>query len=187
MEIIIVGAGIGGLSSSLALALAGHKVTVIGSAPQLGEIGAGVQMAPNSTKYFWKWGLGPDILAEAALPGSFNIRGETDGTLIRSVLFDGFTERYGGPYIVIHRADFHRILHQHAVKAGVEIELRSRVVEYDFDGGGIVIADGRRLQADLVIAMDGIKSPAREAFIDGQEENHLEKVGYAAFRARIAV
>jgi len=181
MEIIVVGAGIGGLSIALSLSLAGHKVTILESASALAEIGAGVQLTPNSTKYFWKWGLGPAILEHSVLPGSFNVRRGKDGVLLGHAPFKDFEGRYGGPYIVIHRADIHRILHEHAIKAGAQLRLNSRVIKYDFERGDVTLSDGEQLHADLVIAVDGINSFARKSFL-GDEEGETEKTGWAAYR-----
>ena len=186
MQIIVVGAGIGGLSIALSLSLAGHKVTILESASALAEIGAGVQLTPNSTKYFWKWGLGPAILEHSVLPGSFNVRRGKDGELLGRVPFDGFEGRYGGPYIVIHRADIHRILHEHAIKAGAQLRLNSRVMQYDFEGGGVTLSDGEEVYADLVVAADGINSFARKSFV-GDEEGETEKTGWAAYRTMAPV
>ncbi|KAH8684494.1 putative monooxygenase [Tricladium varicosporioides] len=182
MEIIIVGAGIGGLSCALSLAIEGHTITILESSPALAEVGAGVQLTPNSTRSFWKWGLGPDILSHAVLPSSFNIRRDTDDLLLRSVSFKEFENRYGAPYIVIHRADIHRILFEHGVKAGVRLRLGCKVVEYDFEGGGLMLESGERLSADLVVGVDGIKSFARGTFLGDYRGKWEEKTGWAAYR-----
>ena len=186
MKVIVVGAGIGGLSVSLSLSLAGHRVTVLESATALADIGAGVQLTPNSTKNFWKWGLGPDIEADSVFPNSFNIRRGKTGELLGTVPFKGFKEQYGGSYIVIHRADIHRILHEHAVKAGAQLRLNSRVIRYDFEGGRVELASGEQLQADLVVAVDGINSFARKSFLP--EVGHgLERTAHAAYRTMAPV
>jgi salicylate hydroxylase len=182
MEIIVIGAGIGGLSAALSLALAGHHVTIFETASALAEIGAGVQLTPNATKYFWKWGLGPDILAKAALPTHFAVRGGLNGETLGRVEFANFKELYGAPYLVIHRADIHQILHEHSIKAGVNLRLRSRVIQYDFENAEVVLADGQKFRADLVVGVDGINSSARKALLNSTGDD-LEKTGWAAYRA----
>ncbi len=157
MNIVTVGAGVGGLSASIALARKGHSVTVYESAPQLAEIGAGVQMSPNSARLFFEWGLGPDLLAKAALPEGLFIHRWLDGQLIAYTrIWPDFEERFGAPYFVIHRAHLHDILHRHAVKAGVNIRLSSRAVEYDVEGGSVTLDSGEIVRADLIVAADGI-------------------------------
>lgn len=186
MDIIIVGAGIGGLSAALSLSLAGHKVIVLESASVLAEVGAGVQMAPNATKCFWKWGMGDDISANSALPEAFNIMRGSDGQLLGTVPFAEFRKHYGAPYITIHRAEIHRILHRHALRAGAEIRLGSRVIHYDFEGGVVRLANEEHLRADLVVAADGVNSVARKAFLPGLGDG-LEKTGWAAYRSMVSV
>lgn len=181
-----MGAGIGGLSAALSLSLAGHKVIILESAPALAEIGAGVQMTPNATKCFWKWGMGADISANSALPEAFNIRRGSDGELLGRVPFGQFREQYGAPYISIHRAEIHRILHRHAIRAGAEVRLGSRVIHYDFEGGSVRLVTGERLEADLVVAADGVNSVARKAFLP-EIGDGLEKTGWAAYRSMVPV
>jgi salicylate hydroxylase len=186
MQVIVVGAGIGGLSVALSLAISGHQVTILESAPTLAEIGAGVQLTPNSTRYFWKWGLGPDIQASSVFPNAFNVRQDKNGELLGRVPFKDFEARYGGSYIVIHRADIHRILHEHAVRAGAKLRLSSKVIRYDFEGGRVELASGEELQGDLVIAVDGINSFARRSFLP-EVGDGLEKTGHAAYRTMAPV
>jgi salicylate hydroxylase len=156
MKIVIVGAGIGGLSASLALARNGHCVTVYESAPQLAEVGAGVQMSPNAVKLFFEWGVGPDLLEKAALPQSLYIHNWKDGRILgETKITPDFEKRYGAPYIVVHRAEMHEILHRHAVRAGVTVHVASKVIKYDFEQGVITLEDGQTVQADLIVAVDG--------------------------------
>jgi salicylate hydroxylase len=182
MEIIVIGAGIGGLSAALSLALAGHHVTIFETSSVLAEIGAGVQLTPNATKHFWKRGLGPDILAKAALPTHFAVREGLSGETLGRVEFANFKELYGAPYLVIHRADIHQILHEHSIKAGVNLRLRSRVIQYNFENAEVVLANGQKFRADLVVGVDSINSSSRKALLNSTGGD-LEKTGWAAYRA----
>jgi salicylate hydroxylase len=165
MKVIIIGAGIGGLSAGLALARDGHTVTIYESAPRLAEVGAGVQMSPNAVRLFFEWGLGPDLLAKAALPHSLYIHNWKDGRVLgQTKITPDFEKRYGAPYIVVHRAEMHEILHRHAVQAGVTVHVASKVVEYDFEGGAVTLESGQNVHADLVVAVDGAFFPQEARF-----------------------
>lgn len=156
MKIAIIGAGIGGLSAGLALARRGHSVTIYESAPRLAEVGAGVQMSPNAVRLFFEWGLGPDLLAKAALPQSLYIHNWKDGCVLgQAKITPDFEQLYGAPYIVVHRAEMHDILHRHAVRAGVAVHVASKVVEYDFERGAVTLESGQTVHADLIVAVDG--------------------------------
>ncbi|KIX03918.1 uncharacterized protein Z518_07471 [Rhinocladiella mackenziei CBS 650.93] len=186
MRIIVVGAGIGGLSAALALSISGHRVTILESAPQLAEIGAGVQLTPDAIKFFFQWGLRDDILSKAALPGSFFIHESKTGRVLREIKISELEGEYGAPYVVVHRGVLHEILHRHGVKAGAEVRVNSRVVEYEFENGAVVLKDGERVCADLVVCCDGINSFGRQQFLKDQDKG-AQKTGWAAYRMMVDV
>lgn len=155
MKIIIVGAGIAGLSLAIALGQSGHQVTILDAAPQLAELGAGVQMTPQALRYLIRWGLKEHLLAESIIPKHLHVWDGSSGNLLGHVRIKQMETRYGAPYIVVHRAVLHNILHRHAIKAGGELLLDSDVVDYDFANGAVQLRNGKRLTADLVVAADG--------------------------------
>lgn len=155
MKIIIVGAGIAGLSLAIALGQSGHQVTILDAAPQLAELGAGVQMTPQALRYLFRWGLKEDLLAESIIPENLYVWDGSSSNLLGRVQIREMENQYGAPYIVVHRAVLHNILHRHAIKAGGELLLDSDVVEYDFANGAVQLQNGKRLTADLVVAADG--------------------------------
>lgn len=155
MRIIIVGAGIAGLSLAIALTQENHNVLVLESASQLAEIGAGVQMTPQAVKYFFRWGLKEDILAQCIVPEEINIK-DKDGSMLGAIQMNKMEELYGAPYIVVHRASLHDILYRHAIRAGAELMLDRKVIRYEFENGTVEVKSGKRFEADLVVAADGI-------------------------------
>ncbi|KAF2729734.1 FAD/NAD(P)-binding domain-containing protein [Polyplosphaeria fusca] len=192
MRIIIVGAGLAGLSTAISLANSPtkHDILLLESASALAEIGAGIQLTPVATREFLRWGLGDALLAASALPKSWTLRRGSDGSVLNRVDLSAFKEEYGAPYVVIHRADLHRILHARAVELGVEFGLQSKVVDYGFEEGWLQLENGQRTEADVVIACDGINSSARSLLmrhLGHSDQEWLEATGWAAYRAMAPV
>ncbi|EED18876.1 salicylate hydroxylase, putative [Talaromyces stipitatus ATCC 10500] len=187
LNIIVVGAGLGGLATAIALAQAGHKVKVYEQTPVLGEVGAGIQIPSNSTRILFKLGLQPYLAPYVTEPESIHFRRWQNGKLIgKTKLVPNFGENFNAPYYVIHRADFHSALCRKARDEGIEIQLGAKVVDYDPVHGSIKLADSTEHSADLVVAADGIKSAARKIVLDGQEMP-FRKPGFAVYRAVLDV
>ncbi|KAE8154365.1 hypothetical protein BDV25DRAFT_136061 [Aspergillus avenaceus] len=188
LDIAIVGAGIGGLSAAIALARDGHHVTVYESTAELSEIGAGVQMSPNGVRYWLNWGVGQELWDKSALPSELKIRRWKDGEFVaRTELNPDFEERFGAPYIVIHRAELHSVLYRHALKQGVIVKVASRAVDYDMDAPSITLATGEIIRPDLIVGVDGINSFARTQLLGSTEKGSPKKTGVAAYRLMVEV
>lgn len=173
MRIVIVGAGIGGLTAALALVQRGFEVEVLEQAPQLGEIGAGLQISPNGTRVLASLGLGTAVDAVASEPRDKRVRLWNTGQTWP--LFDlgaVSRERYGFPYVTLHRGDLHRLMvdalraqRPGAIRTGVKVE-GVRL----FGGGAAVIADGAEVaQGDLVVGADGVHSALRRQLFGDDE------------------
>ncbi|KAI1874299.1 uncharacterized protein JN550_002878 [Neoarthrinium moseri] len=187
LEITIVGAGLGGIATAIALARRGHSVLILEQAPELGEVGAGIQIPPNSGRLLRKWGVSKHLQKSAVQPESINFRRWQDGSVIGYTdLGSEFKTLYEEPYQVVHRAHFHDALYQRAVELGVKVKLNSRVVEYDAEGAAVVLEDGSIVKSDLVIAADGVKSVAR-SLIHPQGNHEPRLSGFAAYRATVDV
>ena len=163
--VIVVGAGIGGLSCALALRQRGIDVEVYEQAPELREIGAGVQLSANGTRVLRALGLEPALDAWAVRPHAKEIRHWKSGRTWK--LFDlGIVseQRYGAPYIFIHRADLHRILVdalQEQTPDGIYLNARCVGVEQDADAVTLRLEDGRSARGRLLIGADGVHSAVR--------------------------
>ncbi|KIW72870.1 hypothetical protein PV04_01033 [Phialophora macrospora] len=182
LHVGIIGAGLGGLAAAISIARAGHKVTILEQAPALGEVGAGIQVPPNSTRILSRWGLLPAIEAASVRPQNFMLRSYRDGKILSTQPLIPYCEStYGYPYLHIHRADYHKILVEEAQRQGVEIILDSFVTGVDFETPAVHIKNRREpFVADLIIGADGLKSVCREALLGHPDPPHL--TGDLAYR-----
>ncbi|KAJ5657186.1 uncharacterized protein N7484_000835 [Penicillium longicatenatum] len=187
LNILLVGAGLGGLATAIALTQSGHNVTVFEQTAVLGEVGAGIQVPSNSTKILFKLGLKPYLKPYVTEPESISFRRWQTGNVIGNTrLIPDFTDKFDAPYYVIHRAHFHAALYQKVQDMGIEIKLGARVENYNPATGSITLADGTIYTGDLIVAADGIKSVARKTVLGG-EDMAFRKPGFAAYRATVDV
>ena len=171
-DVAIVGAGIGGLTTAIALHKAGCRVRIYERAERLGDVGAGITITPNAWKGFASLGLGAALDAEADEVPHQAIRHHESGAPIAEIPRGPVTrETYGAPYVMLHRADLHRIL----VDA-------VRGVDADAIRLGQGVDDVARIDADAVIAADGIKSVARSQIFGDPEPRFT---GHLAWRGLV--
>ena len=163
-DVLVVGGGMAGLAGALAMRENGAKVTLVERAPEFGEVGAGLQMAPNATRVLKRWGLLDQALEIGVRPKHLVFRDALSGEeLSRQTLGSEFEERYGAPYLVIHRSDLHRILLNACEKVGVTLINDVMVDRVEtVDGRGRAYArNGDVYEADAVLGADGLKSTLR--------------------------
>lgn len=165
-QIAIAGAGIAGLGAALALIEHGFEVHVYEQSSQLAEVGAGLQISPNGTRVLQHWGLENELKPLVCEAAGKEIRLWSTGQCWK--LFDlgeDCRARFGAPYWMVHRGDLHRVLAR-AVQARAPgcITLSTRIVAVQPAGQGVCMqtADGRTLEADALIAADGVHSLVRQ-------------------------
>jgi salicylate hydroxylase len=166
-NVIIAGAGIGGLSAALMLAQNGFRVTLLEQAQRLTETGAGIQLSPNATRILIALGLGERLHADAFVPQAIAIKKASGGHLARVPLGGTAEHRYGAPYWSIHRGDLQSALVE-AVRASPDIALKlgTKVEDFAVHPNGITVACRRGPepadeQGMALIGADGLWSELR--------------------------
>ena len=163
---MIAGAGIGGLTAAACLIKAGHHVTVFEQAPQLAEIGAGIQMSANAMHGLNHLGLGPAIARVGVRPQAYVFKLFDTGEVIQRFALSEEHERLNGaPYYQMHRADLHELLAAKVRELDPKaIHLNHRVAGFREDGDGVelLLANGDVARGDLLIGADGLKSAVRQ-------------------------
>ncbi|WP_283135666.1 FAD-dependent oxidoreductase [Rhizohabitans arisaemae] len=185
-EVLVVGGGIGGLTTAFALARKGHRVHVLERAPEFGEVGAGLQLAPNATRLLDRWGLLEHVVAAGVLPSRIILKDALTGVeLTRLELGEGFRERYRAPYVVVHRSDLHRILVEACRAAGVSLETDREVERVDAvgDTAFTYCTDGVVYESSVVLGLDGLMSGLRAELVGDEPVDS----GYVAYRGVVPV
>ncbi|MGB3315523.1 MAG: FAD-dependent oxidoreductase [Albidovulum sp.] len=162
-SVTILGAGIAGLALARALALKGAKVTVLEQAPELREVGAGLQITPNGARVMDALGLGAALRSQSMASEAVElIDGET-GAQVLKLNLPG--EQLAGQFRLVHRADLITVLGDGARDAGVDIHLLQQITEVTLGAHPprLKTAQGGEIEADLLIGADGLHSRVRQA------------------------
>ncbi|HEY7035425.1 MAG TPA: FAD-dependent monooxygenase [Thermomicrobiales bacterium] len=163
MRVLIVGAGIGGLTAALALRQAGFDAHVYEQAGVLREVGAGVAVGPNAVKVLHRLGLAEALRAVGVVPHSLDARDwQTGAVLGRVPLAEAAVTRWGAPFYHLHRADLHDSLRAALGDRHLTLGARCLAVEQHDCAVDVRFADGREATGDLLIGADGIHSVVRE-------------------------
>ena len=181
--ILIVGGGLGGLATALALGRKGWRVRVLEQAPEFGAIGYGIQLGPNVIPMFDRLGVTQAVLKQADSPRAVVMVDAFSGeTIARIPTGRSFRERFKHPYIILHRVDLHHVLLD-ACKAVAAIELMPTAAVTGFEDLGervrVKTEDGRAIEGAALIGADGLRSCIRAQLV---REGEPRMIGYAAHR-----
>src|SRR3954468_24101996 len=167
--VLIAGGGIGGLASALALARKGFKSIVLEQAPQFGEIGAGIQIAPNAWHALDALGVGGLVKKDAVFIERLLMMDGVSGEKIIDIPLDArFARRFRNPYAVTHRADIHGSLLDgcKALPELIDLRTNTRVNGFEVDGPGVtVMTPGGDIRGAALIGADGARSVVRDKII----------------------
>ena len=164
-SVIVVGGGIGGLAAALALARLSLRVTLLEQSADIGEIGAGIQLAPNAFAALDALGAGANARQRAVFTEQLVLMDAVDETEVASfAVGEAFRARFRNPYAVIHRTDIHAsILQAVTATPGITLLTSRRAVALIEAGDELTVVDqhAQMYRADAVIGCDGVKSVIR--------------------------
>jgi salicylate hydroxylase len=185
--VLVAGGGIGGLAAALALVRQGFQVQVFEQAPEIGEIGAGIQLGPNAFHAFDALGVGDKTRAHAVYTDSLVMHDAIDEYQVgRIETGEAFQKRFGNPYAVIHRVDIHTSLLEGAVETGrVEFFTHTRIENIEQDEANQTVTaidqNGKRWTGQALIGADGGKSVVRTQYVNDPPR----VTGHVVYRAVI--
>ena len=205
-RVLIAGGGIGGLAAALSASRAGWDVGLHERALSFSEVGAGVQLGPNVVRLLQGWGLKQALDRVAAFPERLQVRDALSGSELGVLPLGRQTlQKYGAPYITIHRADLHMLLHLAVQSQGnASLALGSGASRYTDNGREISLqlqanpasaesrqADSSRLMAstpgaevtgDALVGADGLWSQVRGLMLNDAPPRIT---GHLAYRAML--
>jgi 2-polyprenyl-6-methoxyphenol hydroxylase-like FAD-dependent oxidoreductase len=182
IPLLIVGGGIGGLATALAVAQTGREVHVLERAPEFAELGAGLQLAPNALRVFERLGILAEILKHAFHPRRLVMKDMmTDREITALDLGSRFLDHYRYPYLVMHRGDLLNVEFVACrANANVTLEANKEVAEMEDlpDGVRVTCSDGSIYECDALVGADGLHSKIRAAVMGNAAPVCSEYVAY---------
>ncbi len=187
-KFLVVGGGIGGLVTALSLARYGIGSHVVEQAEAFGEIGAGLQLAPNASRILNWLGVLDRVMEDAFFPKRLMLMDAMNGNELTALpVGPSFVQRYGFPYFVTHRADLHSALFEACEKEPlIKLSAGKHVVGIEDQGEQIAVSfsDGTVASTNALIGADGINSTIRRHLIDDGEP---VATGFVAYRGTVSV
>jgi 2-polyprenyl-6-methoxyphenol hydroxylase-like FAD-dependent oxidoreductase len=181
MKITIIGGGIAGLTTAIALNKIGLQVQIFEAAPSIKAIGAGLVLAANAMQGFQKLGISVEIIEKGRLCPSFNIY-DPKGKIITKTDSQANTEKYGADNFTIHRANLHQLLLSKINPNDLFTNKKAIKIVLNGDKTSIEFQDGTTHETDYLIVSDGINSPIRQQLMPNATPRYA---GYTCWRAVI--
>ncbi|KAK6343836.1 hypothetical protein TWF696_007492 [Orbilia brochopaga] len=179
----------GGLATAVGLRMAGHRVTIFEAVPDIKDVGAGIQVAPNASRILERFGVLDELKKDGIMLQTLSLRRWKDDVEIgRAGLMPAVGNKYNAPLMVAHRADLQRTLLNRALALGVTVRTGAVItaIAEDFSPR-VQLASGEWISGDVVIAADGVKSFVREQIAKRKGyQNGTMSTGDAAYRILIS-
>lgn len=185
--VIVVGGGLGGLATALALGRQGILVRLLEQSAEIAPIGYGVQIGPNVLPVLARLGMEREVREAAYLPDDLLLLDAYSGERLMRIPLEGedFFARYPAPYICIHRVDLHEILLR-AVRLLPHVDLNQSTTVTGYSQTGDTVRahtdSGLTVEGCALVAADGLRSRLRAQM---HPEDAPRDTGYVAHRTII--
>ncbi|HZY20380.1 MAG TPA: FAD-dependent monooxygenase [Ramlibacter sp.] len=182
-ELLIAGGGIAGLAAAIGARRAGWEARLFEQASAFSEVGAGLQLGPNATRLLREWGVLQQAQLQAFAPSLLRVRDAVDGRELGVLpLGEQAEQRYGSPYLTVHRADLHGALLRQACDAGVRLHEGVRIASARVDGTTVLArtGTGAEVEAEALAVADGVWSELRQQLVG---DGPAPATGHVAYRA----
>lgn len=187
LSVIVVGGGIGGMAAALALARLGIQITLLEQSPEIGEIGAGIQLGPNAFAALDALDVGENARKRAVFTDRLVMMDAVDGSEVATFpVGERFRERFGNPYAVIHRADIHSSILEGVKESPLITLIASTRIEGVHEENrkvSVIDTKGNRFTADALVGCDGVKSVVRQKLVG----DDARVSGHVVYRAVVPV
>ena len=180
-EIAIIGGGIAGLTTSIALNKIGIETVVFEAASHIRSVGAGLGLGVNALTAFDKLDLKEEVIQAGKILSSFSIY-DTNGRIITKTESEKLNDKYGAGIFAVHRAELYQLLLSKIKSGSVHTNKRAIDIEQKEDSVTVKFQDGSRYETEYIIAADGISSPIRKKLLYNTAPRYA---GYTCWRSVI--
>lgn len=182
-RIVIIGGGIGGLTAAAALQARGVEAHIYERASSLSEVGAGIQIGPNGVRVLYEMGYKSQLDTFACVnPDFHSVAFDTAAYRLTEPLSSHSIEKYGVPYLTAHRADLYGLLASGVPDDRIHLNAECLSCETIGDAATARFADGNSIEADVIVAADGVRSKVREGLFGKDVPRYT---GQTCFRAMV--
>ncbi len=190
-DVIIAGAGIGGLACALCLEKQGFTTLILEKSHVPAEAGAGIQLGPNAFHILKHLGLEQELAQQAQFPEKIVMYDANSGTALAHMpLIPHMQRRHNAPYAVIHRADLHKILRLRVENSHrIELKYSSALATFNDESGSVVVktVGGEEFRARVLVGADGLWSTVREQVLGDGPPQYTGQVAWRTVVRRDSV